>query len=123
MLAGVGILAALAALTVRSLDEPVSGDTSSVQDATCGVLTLATQGQARSAKVAFLDRAHEPIHDLARRASDAGHRAEAARLLEAKNVVESSTTGPDAADAERLVSATRDALRALGEPAAPCPEP
>lgn len=89
---------------------------------TCQVLFQAQRGESAPAKTVFLATAHEPLHELARRAADEGQREPAARLLEAKNLVESSSPGPTAAVAEQLLRATRAALRAIGEPAAPCPE-
>lgn len=121
-LAVITVFVVVGGLILRSL-RGTSEDTAPVLDATCRVLALADRGEVRAAEDLFLDRVHEPIHDLARRASEAGHRSEAARLLEAKNAIESSATGPTSAAAEQLVTATRSTLRTLGEPASPCPAP
>lgn len=122
-LAVVAVLVVGGGLVLRSLASTSSGDTAPVLDATCRVLALADRGEVEAAEDVFLDQVHEPIHDLARRASEADHRSEAARLLEAKNAIESSATGPTSAAAQQLVAATRSTLRTLGEPASPCPAP
>jgi hypothetical protein len=69
------------------------------------------------ARATFYDRVHEGLHDLAR-AVQSKDRAVAARLLEAKNAVEQDYADQRRwprlqADLPRLLTAARDALRAL----------
>jgi len=68
------------------------------------------------ARIAFFDRAHDPLHDIAAAAQEVD-RSSAARLLEAKQAVEADLErmrGPDLApDLGRLVAATRAALMEL----------
>lgn len=119
----IGAAVAIAAVLAAGLfADRGTAESPAVLAATCDVLALAARDQPGPAKVAFLDRAHEPLHELAGEASDQGRRDQAARLLEAKNVVESASTGPTRSDAEGLVDATRAALRAVGEPAPSCPD-
>ena len=80
----------------------------------CRVASLAGDGDAGAAQHVFINEAHEPLHALAQAAADGGDRRAAARLLEAKEVVESATNGPTAADADALVTATVAATRAAG---------
>ncbi len=78
-----------------------------------------------SARSTFYDRSHDPLHSIA---SDLGpvDRALAARLLEAKEAVESDlradrpppSLGPDL---DRLVQVTAEALVRLSLPAPRCP--
>lgn len=83
--------------------------------AVCRVADLVAEDPAAAGR-AFTDRAHEPLHALAREAADGGARAAAARLLEAKNMVEEAEDGPTPAAVDELVSATRAALAAVGRP-------
>ena len=84
--------------------------------AVCDVAAETARGAGRAAASVFVDRAHEPLHELAASASDVGNRRAAARLLEAKNVVETAPEGPSLDAAEALVEATRAALDATGQP-------
>jgi hypothetical protein len=90
--------------------------------AVCQVAALARGGDATAAKAAFLDDAHEPLHELARELTDQGDRGAAGALLEAKNVIEGAPEGPSTVAAENLVAATRQAVAATGRPdPTPCP--
>jgi hypothetical protein len=63
----------------------------------------------------FLDKAHDPLHDIADAATKED-RDTAARLLEAKNLVESrleTMTGPLRDDLEQLARRANDALEIL----------
>ena len=83
-------------------------------------------GRARAtrpdaARRAFIDRAHQPIHELAT-AVAREDRAVAARLLEAKQAVERDLDGGAAGlagDLDRLLDATRRAIAATGQPPPP----
>ena len=78
-----------------------------------------------SARATFYDRSHDPLHSIARDLEPVD-RALAARLLQAKEAVESGlcpdrarpTLGPDL---DRLVEVTGQALTRLSLPAPPCP--
>lgn len=66
---------------------------------------------------------HRPLHDLAAQVTE-GDRRVAARLLQAKNAVESAVEDPGSGLQPRLdelVAATRDALVSVGMPAPACP--
>lgn len=114
ILVGIGVFA-----FTRSGDDSMAPP---VLLAVCDVAALAGAGDQKAAQAAFFDQAHEPLHELATAAADSGDRAAAARLLEAKNVVESAEPGPTHAAAEYLVNATRVALTAVDSPSPPpCP--
>lgn len=82
-------------------------------DALCDAADQAASGDADRSRRAFLDGAHQPLHQLA--ADTAEHnRPAAADLLEAKETVES------AAAYDRLLPATAAALDVVGGPALPC---
>lgn len=89
----------------------------------CEARARATQPAA--ARTAFFDRAHQPIHELAAAAAQED-RAAAARLLEAKQVVERDLAGDAsglAGDLDRLLTTTGRAIVATGQPPPrPCQE-
>ena len=70
----------------------------------------------------FFDRAHEPLHTVARALEDVD-RAQAGQLLQAKEKVESELANPPATlpdDLRRLASVYRDGLGRLAITAPPC---
>ena len=70
----------------------------------------------------FFDRAHEPLHTVARALEDVD-RAHAARLFQAKERVESELSDPPASlpdDLRRLAGVYRDGLGRLAITAPPC---
>lgn len=85
----------------------------------------ARASQPAAARTAFFDSAHQPIHELAAAAAR-DDRAAAARLLEAKQVVERDLAGDAsglAGDLDRLLDATGRAIVATGRPPPrPCQE-
>ena len=87
----------------------------------CGVLNAALAGEIDVAKASF---DHGPLHTLADEVVGID-RGTAARLLEAKEAVESDLVAapPDAttliADLERLIAASADAFVATGMPISP----
>ncbi len=89
----------------------------------CVARARATQPAA--ARTAFFDRAHQPIHELAAAAARED-RAAAARLLEAKQVVERDLAGDAsglAGDLDRLLTTAGRAIVATGQPPPrPCQE-
>jgi hypothetical protein len=88
----------------------------------CEAAMKAEIGDAAGAETVFYDTVHQPLHDLAAEVSEA-NRAVAARLLEAKEAVESAldTGQPDTADAwQTLVVATDEALVATGHDRLSC---
>ncbi len=83
--------------------------------------TAATDVQ--SARTAFYDRSHEPLHALAR-AIEPVDRPLVARLLEAKEAVEAglgSGSPTLTADLNRLLDATRTSLTRLSVSSPDCP--
>lgn len=87
----------------------------------CEVSTAAESGDIAGAEELFYDIVHRPLHDLAAETTEAD-RAVAARLLEAKEAVESAIdTQSDLIDAVRtLIAATGEALAATGHDPLPC---
>jgi hypothetical protein len=90
-------------------------------------LCLAREQAAREpnqVRTTFFDRSHDTLHALARALAEVD-RTRAARLLEAKNVVEVEVrSGPPPSslptDLDRLIAATRAALTRLDQPAPGC---
>lgn len=77
-----------------------------------------------ASKASFVDGAHEPLHEIARRLGDVDRTA-AASVLRAKQRVEadlstSATSAELAADLDRLVVATGEGLERLGFDAPGC---
>lgn len=105
------------------------GPTSSSQDpygsaseALCQALQAAQEGDGDLARQAFYDTAHRPLHDLAAEATDID-RTLAARLLEAKESVESALATPGTVPSDlfvTLVAAADAALTATGHAPVPC---
>lgn len=92
--------------------------------AVCAAAAGAVSGDIASARARFLDSAHEAMHDLAR-AVEVPDRSSAARLLEAKQAVESdlgsgATAGTLAQHLFGLFDAGAAALDRLAIPAPPC---
>jgi hypothetical protein len=124
--ASIAVVAAvvIALVLSRSTDDS-AGPVTPVGRAHAGVCTaaaLARNGDAEGAKRTFFDESHQPLHDLATAAAERD-RGAAARLLEAKEKVESDLTagsGPLADDLEELAVRTAAAATAAGERA---PEP
>ncbi|MGH8870451.1 MAG: hypothetical protein ACRDWS_00520 [Acidimicrobiia bacterium] len=88
----------------------------------CEASTKAETGDASGAGEVFYDIVHQPLHDLAAETSEVD-RAVAARLLEAKEAVESGfdTNQPDLnEDFRALVVATDEALAATGHDPLAC---
>lgn len=82
----------------------------------CEAAMKAETGDAAGEETVLYDMVHQPLHDLAAEVSEVD-RAVAARLLEAKEAVESGldTGQPDTADAwQTLAAATDKALVATG---------
>lgn len=107
------------ALAVRA-GQQAGGSTPSAASL-CDVQRTAASGDFTSAEVQFMDRAHEPLHELAR-ALGVSDRTNAARLLEAKQLVEAAIERRqlDAGSFDELVEATDDGLQALGRPGLEC---
>ena len=91
----------------------------------CRALGAVKAGDTDQARTIFGDQAHGPLHDLSARVDDED-RAIAARLLEAKQRVESAVSSKADEDElgpalEKLAAATADAVTEVdGEPG-PCP--
>jgi len=88
----------------------------SARAALCQSADAARQGDARRARAVFFDHAHDPLHELAAAAQERD-RGAAARLLEAKERVETGLghAGPTLAeDLETLALATGRAMAAAG---------
>jgi hypothetical protein len=109
------------ALTACARDQkadPLAGSLSDLCDATEADAELSDQ------EAAFFDRAHDAVHELADRATDADPGV-AAELLEAKQVVESrfvesfeGRVDPELFD--RLIAASNAALAAIEEEPISC---
>lgn len=105
-----------------STTSPQTADPAFVQ--LCEVLASARSGALEKVHTSF---DHGPLHTLANAAIDVD-RAVAARLLEAKEAVESGLTDPAmtaeriAVDLEALTDATREAYAITDAPQPPCEE-
>jgi hypothetical protein len=92
-----------------------------VVEALCEAKDVAAR-DAEAARTIFFDHAHDRLHDIA--AAEEVDRASAARLLEAKQVVEADfdgTAGPElASDLGQLVATVGDALGDLSVSASGC---
>lgn len=89
----------------------------------CGIRNAV--GDAPVADERFFAGPHDPLHRIASELQEADERSIAARLLEAKNRVESALRErppPEdlAARLDRLVEVTRQALARLGRPSPGC---
>jgi len=83
---------------------------------------MAEMGDIDAAGDEFYDTAHQPLHDLAAEVAEVD-REVAARLLEAKEAVESDLDTRPSGLGESfqvLVSATNEALTATGHSPMPC---
>ena len=105
--------------------EATSGPSfAAARDGLCQAGEAASDGDAAQARAAFFDRSHQPLHELAAVAQE-GDRAAAARLLEAKQRVESglekaSSTLADDLDTLAVVTGKAMAV-AGGRDPGPCP--
>ncbi len=101
-----------------------SGSFVTARDGVCAAAGQVRQHDVSGARVVFFDRVHQPLHGLAT-LSARSDRAAAARLLEAKQQVESGFDdgAPSLAqDLDALAGATRSAIVASGLPdPGPCP--
>lgn len=70
----------------------------------CNATTLAEAGDVQSAADTFLDQSHQFLHEFAARISVSDREA-AARLLEAKQVVEAQIAAPENADPPAVAEA------------------
>lgn len=122
-----GLVAVLACLSLAagcaSADGVAAeGDPASTVAALCA--TAEATDDPGTAEQVFYSRAHRPLHDIARDLEDRDRRA-AARLLVAKNALESAFAedAPPELVAERadaLVTATREGLAAIDLDTPPC---
>ena len=92
------ILAGFVALAVTagdgSDDEATPSPATAVHRGLCRALRGAEAGDREVARMAFFDRSHDGLHDLARRAAEID-RSLAAELLEAKQQVEARLDGDE----------------------------
>lgn len=117
---GLAVLIAAAACGSDSQAPSGTSPYTTLYQGLCQTHVEATHPDA--ARRTFFDRVHQSLHELAAEAA-ASDRAAAARLLEAKEAVERDLAGEPSvlrADLDRLLEATRLAIRAIGEPT---PEP
>jgi len=118
------VVSALVLLVVSGVLALITDDGGDEQDATvaavCRVAQLTRAGDPTGAHRVLINDAHGPLHTLAEEAAEDGDRAAAARLLEAKEAVESAPEGATATDADALVTATAAAAKAAGRPAEGC---
>jgi hypothetical protein len=99
--------------------------TPQVVTALCDARDKVGEGAAAAESI-FMDRAHDALHDLARRSAEIDREA-TARLLEAKHAVEAAFETPPsrralAAELERLIDATRRAAEVTAGSASDCPD-
>ena len=121
-LAACAVVLAAVGIVVITRGDGITAEVPGVLLAVCDIAGLAGAGDEEAARAAFLDEAHEPLHELATAVADSGDRAAAALLLEAKNLVESAQPGPSPAAADDLVKATRVALTVADRRSPPpCP--
>lgn len=110
------VISALAGSEGQSSSSPPGPSFASARDGVCQAADAASHGNPAGARTAFFDRAHQPLHELAAAAQESD-RAAAARLLEAKERVEtgleksSPTLG---ADLDVLAVTTGQAMAAAG---------
>ena len=117
----IAVCAAIAALSAGCSDESTSSPSGALTD-----LCAATRSgvDLEEQESAFFDRAHDALHDLARRATDVDPEA-AADLLEAKQAVEVAITESfDEPVAEKhvttLIASVNEALAAVEEEPISC---
>jgi len=120
-----GVLAAMAVIVAvmafSGADDGPTGESgagsfASARAAVCQSADAIRQGDARRARALFFDGAHEPLHELAAATQDRD-RGAAARLLEAKERVETGLgdAGPTLAeDLDSLAVTTGRAMAAAG---------
>lgn len=123
---GVVLLAAAGALWMGAPggDPPAGGADRSLLSGLCDAAAAARAGDTAAAGAAFSGQPHRRLHDLARELRQADT-ATSARLLEAKNAVETALAdgrGQLARRLETLLTATRRGLDQLGRPAPACGE-
>ncbi|HEX2192478.1 MAG TPA: hypothetical protein VHH09_04740 [Acidimicrobiales bacterium] len=110
--------------TVPSTTAPAAATYGAAFEGLCAARAAAPT-DVNSARTTFYDRSHDPLHSLARDLEPVD-RVLAARLLEAKEVVESDLRGEPpppslAGDLDRLREVTGQALARLSHPVPPCP--
>ena len=110
----------LAAMGDEGADEIESTPESTLQSSVCATIRASTGAERVDPRVVFYDRAHDGLHELAARVSDAD-RAVAADLLRSKQRVESllddrTSRASLTAALRQLSMATTDAV-AVVEPA------
>ena len=127
MFAIVAVAAAISAVAGRNdgLSQPAREPSfGSARDGVCRAGEAARQGDPVGARAAFFDRSHQPLHELAA-VTQERDRAAAARLLEAKERVESGLekASPTLADdLDTLAVVTGRAMAAAGSrDPGPCP--
>ncbi|MGQ0631524.1 MAG: hypothetical protein ACT4P1_10810 [Sporichthyaceae bacterium] len=122
--AAVTLLAAAVVLLALRRDDADSDDpfANTLIADLCALRASTTALDVDAARIQFFDRAHEPLHRLAQQLSE-DHRSQAARLLEAKQVVESQLSqgrGPDPVeDLDPLITETAQGFTLLGADVAP----
>ena len=121
----VAVAAAVGALTGDGSPPPPPPSSSfgPARDGVCQAAEAARTGDARRARAVFFDRSHQPLHELAAAAQERD-RAATARLLEAKERVESgldkeSPTLAEDLDGLAVVTGRAMAVVGSGDPG-PC---
>lgn len=95
LIAAVAVLAGCAAGSAKRAPDPLPDHYRSTLTAVCAATSAARAGDLPAARQAFYDTAHQALHQLAADAARTD-RPVAARLLEAKEVVESAFSSPTA---------------------------
>lgn len=121
VLAIVALAAAVSAIFGSADPPPLSPGGSSfasARDGVCRAADAADHGDPAGARATFFDRSHQALHELAATAQERD-RAATARLLEAKERVESGLEKPSPAlaeDLDDLGAVTGRAMAAVGSP-------
>lgn len=109
------------ALSTLSCSGDDSDETTSDVTGLCDAVRAADASDPGRASAVFHDSAHEPLHELARQLEESD-RAQAARLLEAKQKVEAAIERDalTSDDLDPLVAVVDTSLRLLGRAGLPC---
>jgi hypothetical protein len=108
------------ALGACASDRGPGGELGTALDGLCEARRLSARGLVRDAEAEFLDRAHAYLHELARETARTD-RAAAARLLEAKQLVEQAFAEP--ADPRALAGLLGELRERTAEAAGISPPP
>lgn len=118
----IAMVVVVAGVTACSGGSDRSDGYQSAASGLCEATTRAEEGDIEGAEARFYDTVHQSLHDLAAEVSEVD-RVTAARLLEAKEAVESGFDNEPAGLGETLrslISAVDESLTAIGHDPPPC---